>query len=94
MELSASAPVPIEMPPPRYPSRALRRGETGEVLLRVQVDARGVPSAVDVVSGSGSRDLDRAAASAARRWRFRPAMRDGQPMAGVVNVPITFDSGR
>lgn len=94
VELSASAPVPIDMPPPRYPSRALRRGEAGEVLLRVQVDARGVPSSVEVVSGSGSRDLDRAAINAARRWRFRPAMRDGQPMAGVVNVPITFDSRR
>lgn len=94
VELSASAPVPIDMPPPRYPSRALRRGEAGEVLLRVQVDARGVPSSVEIVSGSGSRDLDRAAISAARRWRFRPAMRDGQPMAGVVNVPITFDSRR
>jgi outer membrane biosynthesis protein TonB len=29
-----------------------------------------------------------------RRWRFRPAMRNGAPAAGVVNVPITFDSGR
>ena len=94
VELSASSPVPIESPGPRYPRRALRRGESGEVLLRIQVDARGVPSQVDVASSSGSRDLDRAAVAAARRWRFRPAMRDGSPVAGVVNVPIAFTSPR
>ena len=94
VELSASSPVPIESPGPRYPRRALRRGESGEVLLRIQVDARGVPSQVDVASSSGSRDLDRAAVAAARRWRFRPAMRDGSPVAGVVNVPIAFTNPR
>ena len=94
VELSASAPVPIESPGPRYPRGALRRGESGEVLLSIHVDARGVPSQVDVASSSGSRDLDRAAVAAARRWRFRPAMRDGSPVAGVVNVPISFTRPR
>lgn len=94
VELSASSPVPIETPSPRYPTRALRRGESGEVLLRIQVDARGIPAQVDVASSSGSRDLDRAAVAAAQRWRFRPAMRDGAPVAGVVNVPIAFNRAR
>lgn len=93
VELSASSPVPITSPPPAYPARALRRGESGEVLLRVHVDARGVPAEVAVASSSGSRDLDRAAQRAVRRWRFRPAMRDGQPAAGVVTVPINFERG-
>ena len=94
VELSASSPVPIESPSPRYPRSALRRGESGEVQLRIEVDPRGVPSQVDVASSSGSRDLDRAAVAAARRWRFRPAMRDGAPVSGVVNVPIAFSSPR
>lgn len=94
VELSASSPVPIESPGPTYPRRALRRGESGEVLLRIEVDARGVPAQVEVMSSSGSRDLDRAAVAAARRWRFRPAMRDGTPVAGVVNVPIAFTAPR
>jgi protein TonB len=93
-ELSASSPVPIDSPGPRYPARALRRRQSGEVLLRIHVDARGVPAQVEVISSSGSTDLDRAARDAVRRWRFRPAMRNGAPAAGVVNVPITFDSGR
>lgn len=94
VELSASSPVPIRSPGPSYPRGALRRGESGEVLLSIHVDARGVPSQVDVASSSGSRDLDRAAVAAARRWRFRPAMRDGAPVAGVVNVPIAFTNPR
>lgn len=89
-----SAPVPVESPGPRYPARALRRRESGEVMLRVEVDVRGMPARVVVASSSGSRDLDRAATSAVKRWRFRPAMRNGEPVDGVVNVPIVFDGTR
>lgn len=92
--VTSSAPLPIDMPAPRYPASALRRGETGEVLLRIEVDSGGRAAAVDIVQGSGSRELDRAALAAARNWRFRPALRDGQPVAGTVNVPIIFDSRR
>lgn len=89
-----SGPVPVESPGPRYPARALRRQESGQVLLRVEVDVRGMPARIDVTSSSGSRDLDRAALAAVRRWRFRPAMREGEPVDGVVNVPIDFDGSR
>jgi len=89
-----SAPVALETPPPSYPASALRRGESGEVLLRIDVDTEGRVADVNLVHGSGSRALDRAAISAVRDWRFRPGQRDGQPVAGTVNVPITFDSRR
>lgn len=87
-----SAPVPVSSPPPSYPRRALRRGESGEALLRVHVGPDGVPQAIDLVRSSGSRSLDRAATDAVRRWRFSPARRDGQPVAGVVQVPIAFQA--
>ncbi len=88
--IAESAPVPISSPPPTYPRAALRRGESGEALLRVHVGPDGVPYAVDLVRGSGSRLLDRAATDAVRNWRFRPALRDGQPVDGAVQVPIAF----
>jgi protein TonB len=88
-----SRPVPISNPPPNYPPAALRRGDSGEALLRVHVGADGVPYAIDLVRGSGSRLLDRAATDAVRKWRFRPAMSNGQPVAGDVQVPIAFNPG-
>ncbi|MGN6512393.1 MAG: energy transducer TonB [Lysobacteraceae bacterium] len=90
---AASTPVPLVHPAPRYPAEALRNQESGTVLLRVQVGADGVPTAVEVARSSRSRSLDRAAAEAVRQWRFRPAQRDGQPVPGTVQVPVGFDIG-
>ncbi|WP_165481567.1 energy transducer TonB [Xanthomonas oryzae] len=86
-------PVPIEgqMPPPRYPSAALRRGDAGDVVVRVDVDATGNPGGVTLVQRSGSRDLDRAAMEAVRHWRFHPAQRNGQPVAGSTDIPFEFN---
>lgn len=85
-------PMPIagQTPAPRYPTRALRRGESGTVRVRVEVGPDGRPAQVTVAQASGSRDLDRAAVDAVRRWRFHPARRDGEPVAGTVIVPISF----
>lgn len=87
-----SQPQPISSPAPRYPARALRRGDQGTVLVSARISPDGVPLAVDVARSSGSRLLDRAAVDAVRRWRFRPAMADGRPVAGRVQVPITFEN--
>src|SRR5688572_13406009 len=87
-------PIPGQSPAPRYPTRALRRGEGGTVMVRVEIGADGVPDEVDVANSSGSRQLDRAAMDAVRRWRFTPAMRQGEAVAGTVVVPITFDARR
>ncbi|RDZ28356.1 energy transducer TonB [Lysobacter silvisoli] len=77
-------------PEPEYPATALRRGEGGEVVLRVNVGSDGVPGEVDFARRSASRDLDRAAQDAVRKWRFTPATRNGKPVPAVVEVPITF----
>lgn len=83
-------PIPTQSPPPRYPPRALRRGEQGVVNVRAAIGPDGVPTSVSLVSGSGSRDLDRAALDAVRQWRFLPAMENGRPTVGTVVVPIEF----
>lgn len=88
--VAESTPVPISSPAPRYPTMALRRRETGTVRIRVDVSAEGAPVATTVVESSQSRDLDRAALEAVRRWRFEPAQANGRPVAGSVIVPISF----
>lgn len=75
---------------PRYPLQALRRRDQGEVLLTVDVDSQGHVVAVDITRRSPSRALDAAAVNAVRDWRFAPAIRNGQPVPGRVQVPIEF----
>lgn len=90
VQIADREPQPVRSPAPRYPREAQRRRESGTVILRVHVAADGEPEGIDLVTGSGSRSLDRAAVEAVRRWRFDPAMRDGRPVEGVVQVPINF----
>lgn len=90
---TAAAPLPGNRPP-QYPPASLRRGETGTVRIRVDVTAQGDVGDARVVEGSGSRSLDRAALSAVRSWRFRPAMSGGQPIADAVIVPISFNAAQ
>ncbi len=87
-----SQPMPIagQSPPPTYPAAALRAGETGSVVVRVDVDATGYPNNATVIQRSGSRELDRAATDAVRRWRFTPAQSNGQPVPGSIEVPFDF----
>lgn len=83
-------PLPGRTPPPDYPARALMRGEGGTSLVIAHIGPDGVPTAVEIAQSSGSRDLDRAAMQAVRRWRFEPAIADGVPTVGQVVVPIDF----
>ena len=78
-------------PAPVYPRSALRRGESGTVVVEVEVGVDGHPAAIRIAERSGSRDLDRAAVEAVSRWRFEPA-RDaaGQAVPGSISVPIDF----
>lgn len=98
----AAEPAPVPAPPddrgaepiarvqPAYPAAALRSREEGTVLLRVEVDAQGIPVAVDIESSSRSRELDRAAREAVSQWTFRPAIENGRPVASTVTVPVDF----
>jgi protein TonB len=43
-----------------------------------------------VKRSSGYEILDKAAMEAVERWKFKPAMADGFPVEGEVEVPIRF----
>ena len=80
----------IYNPKPVYPLLARQRGQEGEALLRVSVDAAGRVLAVDVERSSGFSLLDDAAVKGVRQWRFRPAVRNGVAVAGEVLLPVHF----
>lgn len=76
--------------PPDYPAEARRRGEEGVVRLSLRIGPEGQVTAAEVESSSGFAALDRAAVEAARRWRFRPAMRAGMPVAASLSTAMHF----
>ena len=86
-ELAVSCP---ERRPPVYPPMSRRLGETGKVVLRVELDETGRVSTAQVASSSGSTRLDAAALAAVRSWRCNPAQRDGQAVRSVATQPFNF----
>ncbi len=87
---TTSKPSALYNPPPSYPSESKHANEEGSVLLSVQVNAAGRADTVTISKSSGFHRLDRAASEAVRRWKFKPATRDGEPIATIVDVPIVF----
>lgn len=81
-------PVAIEAPKPLYPEIARDAGITGHVLTQVLVQADGTVGQVRVISGN--KILADAAQEGLYRWRFRPAMAHGRPVAVWVEIPVNF----
>jgi len=81
----------LDNPAPAYPALSRRMGEEGKVLLRVQVEANGQPSRIELKQSSGSSRLDQAAEQAVWRWKFIPAKRGNEALAAWVVVPISFN---
>jgi len=80
---------PLTAPP--YPPRARSHGWEGRVVLDLTIDERGRVVAVAVAESSGRDALDEAARDAATSWTLGPALRDGEPVAGTLRVPVRFE---
>ena len=81
----------IDTPPPEYPLELACDGIGGVVELQVTVGPDGAVSGARTRQSSGQAALDAAALEAVRSWRFRPATRNGQPVAVDIAVPMTFN---
>ena len=75
---------------PRYPRTARRRGISGTVTIEFSVDSEGNVKDAQVVSNDAHETLADAAIEAVRQWRFRPAVRDGKPVAVRLRQPVRF----
>jgi protein TonB len=74
--------------PPDYPNAAAIKGEHGTVQVLIHVGVNGLVTDIDVLKSSGFAVLDEAALAAARKWRFHPAMKEGQ--AAPFDLPFNF----
>ena len=76
-------------PQPVYTSEARSLKLEGEVLLEVMFGANGTVHVNRVVKGLGH-GLDEAAIAAANKMRFKPALRNGQPVDSTAVVHVSF----
>jgi len=84
-----SAPVVAYAPDPEYSEQALAAKYEGTCVLSLVVDSEGRPQKVKVVRRLGL-GLDEKAIEAVEAWRFKPAMKNGNPVAVQLNVMVTF----
>ena len=80
----------LSNPAPRYPYLSRSREEEGRVILQVYVNKKGRASRIETIQSSGHSRLDKAARKAVINWTFIPALEDGNPTTGIVQVPISF----
>lgn len=77
-------------PPPEYPKLLRDNNITGTVIIKVQVQANGLPQTVLIQQSSGYQLMDNAAVKAVQKWKFIPAIENNQPTTGWVEFPVHF----
>jgi len=82
-------PQPVENPSPEYPEQALKDGIEGTVWVKIWVDEHGI-ARKSVLLKSDADVLNQATLDAAMKWKFKPAMLEGRPVAVWVTVPFKF----
>jgi TonB family protein len=74
---------------PEYSEEARKARYQGTVVLEALVRKDGSVDVLHLVRSLGF-GLDQSAIDALKRWRFRPAMKDGKPVAVSLNVEVRF----
>lgn len=88
-EPAFTPPVVISEPKARYTPEAQEARVQGEVTLKVRFLASGQVEVIGVVNGLGH-GLDEEAKHVAENIRFKPALRNGQPVDHTTLIHVTF----
>ena len=87
---NAKLPDFVGNPPPIFPAAARSAGIEGRVVLEIDIDETGHLTRVEIYKSSGHPILDGAAVTQISRWRAKPAVRFGQPVATTLRLPVNF----
>lgn len=82
---------PIVRVPPQYPIRAAERGIEGWVLIEFTVTATGSVVEPTVIDADPPNTFNRAAMRAVVKWKYKPMMVSGKPVAWKTQVVLTFE---
>lgn len=88
-----TAPKPVHQVTAEYPQSAIRDGINATVSVALTIPPSGIPADVRIAKGFRE-DFDESAVNSIRQWRFRPAMKDGKPVAVTVIIEVVFHSPR
>jgi TonB family protein len=88
-----TGPVPIRKVDPKYPPALKAAHVEGEVILYAIIRADGSVDSIQVLH-SVDPQLDQYAVQAFARWKFRPAMKDDEPVAleSIVRIPFRAEA--
>ncbi|HEY7871115.1 MAG TPA: TonB family protein [Rudaea sp.] len=78
---------------PKYPAVAIKAHEQGKIVLKVHVDARGLPLEANVFKAEPENvaaTFGNPSIAAVMQWQFNPARKHGKAIDGWVLVPFTF----
>jgi len=89
-ERNVTPPRATYSPPPEFSEQARKQKITGTVVLSLTVGADGIPRDIKVEKGIGY-GLDDKAVEAVSRWKFDPALKDGQPIEKQIKVEVSFN---
>lgn len=85
-----SAPVPIYQPEAEFSDEARRAKYQGVCLISLIVDAQGNPQNPRVIRALGM-GLDEKALEAVRKYKFKPAMKNGRtPVPVMITIEVNF----
>ena len=88
-EGGVSEPIPIVTPEAEFSDEARRAKFQGLCMISLIVDADGNPANPRIVRRLGM-GLDEKALEAVRRYRFKPAMKQGRPVPVLITVAVDF----
>ncbi len=83
-------PRPIIKILPFYPPGARARGLIGKVEIAFVVNAEGEVRNIEIISSTPGTVFVNSAVRALERWRFKPAVLQGRPVAARVKLPLLF----
>jgi periplasmic protein TonB len=84
-----SAPMLVFSPEPEYSEEARKAKFQGTVRLALVVDEHGSPAQIRIITPLGL-GLDEKAIEAVQKWKFKPGMKDGKPVAVQASVEVNF----
>lgn len=82
-------PVPVRTVAPKFPDEMRRSGSSGLVTINCLIDEKGNVSEPKVIKASNDA-FSEPAMEALKKWKFKPAKKDGTAVAIRVNIPVQF----